>query len=83
MFDLATPADEELAQRAAELDARVANATPQEVLETILAERFPGGIAAVSSFGTESAVLLHMIAEIDPAHAGAVPRHRHAVLRDA
>jgi phosphoadenosine phosphosulfate reductase len=66
MFDLAIPADEALAQRVAELDAKVANATPQHVLETILAERFPGGIAAVSSFGTESAVLLHMISEIDP-----------------
>lgn len=28
---------------------------------------FPGRIAAVSSFGTESAVLLHLIARIDPA----------------
>lgn len=28
---------------------------------------FPGRIAAVSSFGAESAVVLHMLAEIDPA----------------
>jgi phosphoadenosine phosphosulfate reductase len=37
------------------------------VLEDALLRRFPGKIALVSSFGTESAILLHMIAEIDPA----------------
>lgn len=66
MFDLATTADEELTERARALDARLTDAAPQKVLETLLSQRFDGGIAAVSSFGTESAVLLHMIAEIDP-----------------
>lgn len=66
MFDLAATADEELTERARALDARLTEAAPQKVLETLLSERFDGGIAAVSSFGTESAVLLHMIAEIDP-----------------
>jgi phosphoadenosine phosphosulfate reductase len=37
------------------------------VLEDALLRRFPGKIALVSSFGTESAILLHMIAEIDTA----------------
>jgi phosphoadenosine phosphosulfate reductase len=37
------------------------------VLEEMITERFKGRIALVSSFGTESAILLHMISEIDPA----------------
>jgi phosphoadenosine phosphosulfate reductase len=35
------------------------------VLETMILDRYRGKIALVSSFGTESAILLHMIAEID------------------
>ncbi len=37
------------------------------VLEDAIANRFQGRIALVSSFGIESAILLHMIAEIDKA----------------
>ncbi len=37
------------------------------VLRVAIRARFPGRIALVSSFGTESAVLLHMVAAIDPA----------------
>jgi phosphoadenosine phosphosulfate reductase len=37
------------------------------VLEEVITDRFKGKIALVSSFGTESAILLHMIARIDPA----------------
>jgi phosphoadenosine phosphosulfate reductase len=37
------------------------------VLEEMITDRFKGRIALVSSFGTESAILLHMISEIDPA----------------
>jgi phosphoadenosine phosphosulfate reductase len=37
------------------------------VLEEVITDRFKGKIALVSSFGTESAILLHMISEIDPA----------------
>lgn len=48
------------------LNARLENASPLEVIAAGLAA-FPGRIAAVSSFGTESAVLLHMIAQVDPA----------------
>ena len=43
-----------------------------------LAEEFAGGIAAVSSFGADSAVLLHMIAEIDRTLPVHLPRHRQA-----
>lgn len=37
------------------------------VLRAALAEQLFGRIAAVSSFGAESAVLLHLIAQVDPA----------------
>ena len=39
--------------------------TPQEIIDPALEQEFTGGVAAVSSFGADSAVLLHMIAEID------------------
>jgi phosphoadenosine phosphosulfate reductase len=42
------------------------DASPQDILTDALA-RFGGRIALVSSFGAESAVLLHMISRIDPA----------------
>jgi phosphoadenosine phosphosulfate reductase len=46
------------------------NVTPPAA-ETILADAirrdFAGNVALVSSFGTESAILLHMVARIDPA----------------
>ncbi len=50
--------------RAIELNRRLNDAPPQEVLRTALAE-FPGRVALVSSFGAESAVLLHMLSQID------------------
>jgi phosphoadenosine phosphosulfate reductase len=50
--------------KVAELNARYRSASPQEVLKAAL-EAFPGKIALVSSFGAESAVLLHMAAQID------------------
>ncbi|MGV8998398.1 MAG: phosphoadenylyl-sulfate reductase [Parvibaculaceae bacterium] len=37
-----------------------------DLLEAMIKREFPGDIAVVSSFGAESAVLLHMVAEIDP-----------------
>lgn len=37
-----------------------------EMLRTVLAEQMAGDIAIVSSFGAESAVLLHLVASIDP-----------------
>ncbi len=40
-------------------------ASPECVLENVIKERFPGKIALVSSFGTESAIVLHMVSEID------------------
>lgn len=49
---------------AASLDAQLRNATPQEILRAAL-DHFPDRVALVSSFGSESAVLLHMLSEID------------------
>ena len=40
---------------------------PQVLLEDAIRHQYPGGIALVSSFGADSAVLLHMVARIDPA----------------
>lgn len=39
----------------------------RDMLDTLLKERMAGDIAVVSSFGAESAVLLHLIASVDPA----------------
>ncbi len=38
-----------------------------EMLTSVLRDRLAGDIAVVSSFGAESAVLLHLVARIDPA----------------
>lgn len=52
---------------AAALDARFAGVATHDMLGDVLNEGLAGRIAAVSSFGAESAVLLHLIASIDPA----------------
>lgn len=46
---------------------RVHAQSPAEVLlEDVIRQQYPGSVALVSSFGAESAVLLHMVARIDP-----------------
>lgn len=67
-----------------------ASATP-DFLADMLTVRFPGKIALVSSFGTEAAVLLSMVAEIAPAtpvlfidtgkHFGETLRYRDTLVR--
>ena len=54
-----TPAD------AAALDARYAGVPAPDMLRDLLTGELRGRVAAVSSFGAESAVLLHLIASID------------------
>lgn len=54
-----------IAAEAAGLDALYGHLGPLEIIERSARELFPGGIAAVSSFGADSAVLLHMIAKVD------------------
>ncbi|HVJ03247.1 MAG TPA: phosphoadenylyl-sulfate reductase [Sphingomonas sp.] len=39
----------------------------QEMLRTVLGEHMVGDVAVVSSFGAESAALLHLVASVDPA----------------
>lgn len=58
-----------LVEQAAGLERRFGAATPRDVLEAAIDRLFPGQIALVSSFGAESAALLHMVAAID----GALP----------
>ncbi|MBV8778096.1 MAG: phosphoadenosine phosphosulfate reductase family protein, partial [Alphaproteobacteria bacterium] len=49
------------------LTARFAGIDTQTMLTQVLREKLAGNIAVVSSFGTESAVLLDMVARADPA----------------
>ncbi|QQA45096.1 phosphoadenylyl-sulfate reductase [Pelagovum pacificum] len=56
----------ERADRAAGLAARHAGAGAEAVLAAAIGQDFPGRIGLVSSFGTEAAVLLHMVSRIDP-----------------
>ncbi|MGB8819361.1 MAG: phosphoadenylyl-sulfate reductase [Rhizobiaceae bacterium] len=45
---------------------RFAGASAQDVIGFAVNEGFAGSVGAVSSFGAESAVLLHLIASVDP-----------------
>ncbi|WP_128290532.1 phosphoadenylyl-sulfate reductase [Afifella aestuarii] len=58
--------DDDVAVRAADLEARYGDATPQEILRIALDAFDLDDIAAVTSFGAESAVWLHMLSEIEP-----------------
>lgn len=52
--------------RAEALNRHFAECCPRDALRTSIEDYFKGRVALVSSFGAESAVLLHMVAEIDP-----------------
>ena len=52
---------------AALLNARFAGVETREMLHAVIREGLAGRIAVVSSFGAESAVLLHLIAQVNPA----------------
>jgi phosphoadenosine phosphosulfate reductase len=52
---------------AAALNARFARASAEEILRAVLIDGVAGKIALVSSFGAESAVLLHLASRVDPA----------------
>jgi len=53
--------------RAAALQASYASSTTPELLRAMIAREFPGRLAVVSSFGAESAVILHLVSRIAPA----------------
>jgi phosphoadenosine phosphosulfate reductase len=55
------------AEDAAALEARFAGMPTRDMLAAVLSEGLAGRIAAVSSFGAESAVLLHLLASVDRA----------------
>lgn len=52
---------------AVRLNRMFRGSSTQEWLEAVVKDNLAGDIAVVSSFGAESAVLLHLIAQIDPA----------------
>ena len=51
----------------ARLNARFEGVGTQAMLEAVLKGKLLGAVAAVSSFGAESAVLLDLVAQVDPA----------------
>ncbi|MGL4288115.1 MAG: phosphoadenylyl-sulfate reductase [Phreatobacter sp.] len=70
MLDLARgrlETDEALVAQAAGLDRAYGAKHPAEILAVALVELFPGRAALVTSFGADSAVLLHLAAAVDPA----------------
>ena len=60
----ATPEVEQTPDRVANLNARWRTLQAERVLKLALLEEFPGRIAVSSSFGTEAAVLLHLISRV-------------------
>jgi phosphoadenosine phosphosulfate reductase len=59
--------DPAIAQRLSDLQAKARHCDAEGILRLALIEEFPQRTAIVSSFGSESAVLLHLIAQVDPA----------------
>ena len=66
MTALAAQDIDPLTAHAALLEGKYAGADAAELMRGMIVDEFPRRIALVSSFGTESAVLLHMAAQIDP-----------------
>mgnify|MGYP001544192319 CR=1 FL=1 len=84
-------ADNLAAERASALLATYHGIDGSALLQPMLTREFAGRIAVVSSFGTESALLLALVAEIDPAvpvlfldtgkHFGETLRHRDRLVQ--
>src|ERR1700744_5782632 len=55
-----------LEKLAADLNARWQGASALEILRDTMTETFPEKLAVVSSFGADAAVLLHLVAQVDP-----------------
>ncbi len=62
--DAAPPSPEEVA---ANLENQLGDSPAGDILAEAIHSQFPGDIALVSSFGIEAAVLLDLLAEVDPA----------------
>lgn len=54
------------AEQVAGFARRLAGADPFHILRAVLSERLAGRVAVVSSFGVDSAVLLHQVVQLDP-----------------
>jgi phosphoadenosine phosphosulfate reductase len=67
MTALAVQSVRSLADRAQALNAAYASQSARDLLGAVIHQEFPGRIALVSSFGIEAAVLLHLVASVDPA----------------
>lgn len=52
--------------RVEDLNRRYADADTRDILAGVIEHDFRGRVALVSSFGAESAVLLHLVASVDP-----------------
>lgn len=61
------PVADGLESRARRLALKYSLADAEEILSAAIKEEFSGRIAVVSSFGSESAALLRLVADIDPA----------------
>ncbi len=66
-LELTETAEEAAAREAAALEARYGQLAPQDIIALSIGRFGDLGLGAVSSFGSDSAVLLHMIARVDPA----------------
>jgi phosphoadenosine phosphosulfate reductase len=66
-LEIATKTELDAGRLAGELAAAYEGLDGQALLEPMIRRIFPGRIAVVSSFGTEAAVLLALVAEINPA----------------
>lgn len=56
----------ELKERLDGLRAKLSNLSASELLHDVVRREFAGRIAVVSSFGSESVVLLHLLSQVDP-----------------
>lgn len=61
------PSTQALRTRAVDIGSRQRRHAALALLRCVVLEEFPGRIAVVSSFGVESALILSMVAEVDPA----------------
>ena len=66
-FDANGEIDPNTAARLAQLQAKATGRDAEGILRLALKEEFAGKAAVVSSFGSESVVLLHLISRVDPA----------------
>ncbi len=65
-MDSAENPQDRAGERAARLAADHAGLDGSALLEPVIRRAFPGRIAVVASFGTESALLLALVADVDP-----------------